>query len=539
MTSKWPIFTPFELSTSSKVQIVRPIKKMGGRKPSIVGTVRLFHRKLDIVKEHKQELEYQIHSGLEPKVVSVTHDEFKKTMSQLDELVDQLTQSDNVDAEDSLNDAACLTKLKVEVAKTVKKHKLSFRNTSMCPSSAASSRSNRITVPSAPESPGVVQSMQDTQQQQVNNLEDQQSTSNPITIHRQVQSAMGVLQENSNGAISSCVQKILQPSALEQTDSDNVASNQHQPLQPIEPIVNPTIVTQSSIGATCVFSKLSTASNIQLPVFSGTFSPAENTFAPPRPINNNGLFENVPDDRTPVPISFGNRFPTPSHSGPFQAYCPNSWSNLANGSFEPSNVTPRGPVCPSSQSFGNQNSNPYRQRIIHRSVKLPDIRIQKFDGDPLKWIEWSSMFSSTIHNNEDITDTGRMSYLQSLVIEPAKDCISGFLCNPNFYSSALQELNRRFGNPQNVVGALTKELEAFQRPAMNDHAALIAFASLLRKVVQTFASHGFSADLNVTYLLRIARDKLPNPIKLKWTEHVVDKDWTSPGLTELSDWMDR
>ena len=81
---------------------------MGGRKPSIVGTVILFHRKLNIVKKLKQELEYQIHSGLEPEVVSVTHDEFKRTMSQLEELVDQLTQSENVDAEDSLNDAACL-----------------------------------------------------------------------------------------------------------------------------------------------------------------------------------------------------------------------------------------------------------------------------------------------------------------------------------------------------------------------------------------------------------------------------------------------
>ena len=183
--------------------------------------------------------------------------------------------------------------------------------------------------------------MQDNRQRQVNNLEDQQSTSNPIIIHRQVQSAMGVLQENSNGAISSCVQNSLQPSALEQTDSDNVASNQHQPLQPIEPIVNPTIVTQSSIGATCAFPQLSTASNIQLPVFSGTLPPAKNTFLSARPINNTGLFENVTDHRTPVLDSFGNRFPTPSHSGPFQSYCPNSWSNLANGSFEPSNVTPR------------------------------------------------------------------------------------------------------------------------------------------------------------------------------------------------------
>ena len=178
-----------------EVQKVRPIKKMGGRKPSVVGTVRLFHRKLNIVEELKQELEYQILSGPEPEVVSVTHDEFNKKMSQLDELVDQLTQSENVDAEDSLNDAACLTKLKMEVAQAVKKHELSFRNNSTRPSSATSSRINRIPVPSAPESPRVVQSMRDTRQQQINNLADQQSTSNPITIHRQVQSAIGVLQK--------------------------------------------------------------------------------------------------------------------------------------------------------------------------------------------------------------------------------------------------------------------------------------------------------------------------------------------------------
>ena len=97
--------------------------------------------------------------------MSITHDEFKKTISQLDQLVDQLTQSENVDSEDSLSDAAYRTKLKVEVAQTVKKHELSFRNISTRPRSASSSRSNRIPVASAPQSPGIVQSMRDSRQQ--------------------------------------------------------------------------------------------------------------------------------------------------------------------------------------------------------------------------------------------------------------------------------------------------------------------------------------------------------------------------------------
>ena len=173
-------------------------------------------------------------------------------------------------------------------------------------------------------------------------------------------------------------------------------------------------------------------------------------------------------------------------------------------------------------------------RNNYRSVKLPDIRIQKFDGDPLKWNEWSCMFSSAIHQNRDITDNERMSYLQTLVVGPAREAISGYLCDLGFYHDALSELERRFGNPQHVVAALTKELELWQRPQASDHATLISYASFLSKLVQTFNAHGFYADLNSTYLVRIARDKLPWSLKMKWSEHLVDNGSPFPGLEDLS-----
>ena len=104
---------------------------------------------------------------------------------------------------------------------------------------------------------------------------------------------------------------------------------------------------------------------------------------------------------------------------------------------------------------------------------------------------------------------------------------------------ALNELNRRFGNPQNVVSALTQELEIWQRPQANDHRALISYAALLRKIVQTFLAHGFNADLSATYLLKLARDKLPNSLKMKWSEHTIDNNIQNPGIFEFSEWMDR
>ena len=173
------------------------------------------------------------------------------------------------------------------------------------------------------------------------------------------------------------------------------------------------------------------------------------------------------------------------------------------------------PPTLSLNSNTDQGQFNYRFKNPHPSVKLPDIRIQKYDCDPLKWNERSSMFTSTIHNNPDLTNAERMSYLQFFVIGPCKECISGFLCNPSFYDDVLNELRRRFGNPQNVISALTQELEAWQRPQANDHRALISYAAFLRKIVQKFLAHGFNADLSATYLLKLARNKLPNSLKMK------------------------
>ena len=142
---------------------------------------------------------------------------------------------------------------------------------------------------------------------------------------------------------------------------------------------------------------------------------------------------------------------------------------------------------PNQQTAHPQYSDSYHHqpffRNNYRSVKRPDIRIQKFDGDdPLKWKEWSCMFSSAIHQNRDITDNERMSYLQTLVVGPAREAISGYLCNPGFYRDALLELGRRFGNPQHVVAALTKELEQWQRPQASDHVTDISCTWFLRRL---------------------------------------------------------
>ena len=56
------------------------------------------------------------------------------------------------------------------------------------------------------------------------------------------------------------------------------------------------------------------------------------------------------------------------------------------------------------QNYQIHNQHQPFFRNNHRSVKLPDIRVNKFDEDLLNWNEWSSVFSSIIHNSRDTLD---------------------------------------------------------------------------------------------------------------------------------------
>ena len=176
-------------------------------------------------------------------------------------------------------------------------------------------------------------------------------------------------------------------------------------------------------------------------------------------------------------------------------------------------------IEPKANLIASQNT--YRH---HRSAGLQDIGIQKFDGNPLKWNERISIFKSAFHNRQDITNNEQMSYLQTLVIGLAKDC------NPFFYDSALEELDRRFES---------QKLESWLIHQPKDLTVLISYPAFLRKLVQAFFAHRFNADLKTSYLLIITRDKINFSLEKKWSDHLVDKNLAYPWLEYLSWWMDR
>ena len=75
--------------------------------------------------------------------------------------------------------------------------------------------------------------------------------------------------------------------------------------------------------------------------------------------------------------------------------------------------------------------------MIQNTLSLPKISIDSFTGDPLKWHQRFSFFKATIHNNSGLSDAQKMTYLQNSENHKARDFISGYSYNGDYYHEAI------------------------------------------------------------------------------------------------------
>ena len=89
------------------------------------------------------------------------------------------------------------------------------------------------------------------------------------------------------------------------------------------------------------------------------------------------------------------------------------------------------------------------------SIKLPPLKLQNFNGNPIHFYEWINNFNTLIQSNISITETHQITYLQKSASGKAKQLIHAYSCDPSYYQTALNELIRHFGDRTIVVNALT------------------------------------------------------------------------------------
>jgi hypothetical protein len=144
------------------------------------------------------------------------------------------------------------------------------------------------------------------------------------------------------------------------------------------------------------------------------------------------------------------------------------------------------------------------------------------------------MFRAIIHQ-ADMSSSEKMTHLQQNVVGKAKAAIAGFRYNGNLYHQALKRLEDSFGKPHVVVQSHLDRLVKLPPVAEGD----AAFSAAINNMVWTFQDLGYMDDLNAASNVRVAVEKLPPGMNLKWNEHLIYNAIPRPTLVALSDWLQR
>ena len=173
---------------------------------------------------------------------------------------------------------------------------------------------------------------------------------------------------------------------------------------------------------------------------------------------------------------------------------------------------------------------------ISRRDPLPEWKLESYDGNPLQWHEWFGQFRSAVDSAPLSADV-KLTYLKTLVTGKAKTAIANFAYCGSMYREALRTLERKFGQPQAVVGAYLEKLSNYPAVKMHSSDSIVSYALVITSLVSVFQSLSYETDLKSDSLLNLAVSKLPPNMKEGWSLHTVKRNLLRPTLLDFNTWL--
>ncbi len=93
-----------------------------------------------------------------------------------------------------------------------------------------------------------------------------------------------------------------------------------------------------------------------------------------------------------------------------------------------------------------------------RSVKPPKLQLKSFFGDHLSWHEFWDSFSTSIHNNTQLSIIDKFLYLKGLIRGDAEKVIAGFSLTEMHYKQAIHALQERFEDTADSMDDVPSEI---------------------------------------------------------------------------------
>lgn len=189
-------------------------------------------------------------------------------------------------------------------------------------------------------------------------------------------------------------------------------------------------------------------------------------------------------------------------------------------------------LLPKGQKEGSEGVS-----VCSQSLKLPKLDLPKFSGDVLKWQEFWECFQASV-DTSDMPDVSKFTYLRSLLLGEASQCIAGLPLTAANYVAACDLLKARFGKKEVIVFSHIQQLLSISPPASCDVHALRLLQDKLLIHVRSLEALDVTGEQYGVMLVPIILERLPSAIRLEWSRESgkeADLSWLLTFLdTEIS-----
>lgn len=184
----------------------------------------------------------------------------------------------------------------------------------------------------------------------------------------------------------------------------------------------------------------------------------------------------------------------------------------------------------SSRSAGGSHSSMER-------VRLPQIKLQTFDGNIDDWLSFRDLYTSLIHQKPDLPEVEKFHYLKGCLAGEAKALVDPLKITGDNYKIAWELLLKRFNNSKLLkrkqVQALVK-LPTLTRESVTDlHQLVDGFD----RAIQTLDQVIEPAEYKDLLLVELLSSRLDPVTRRGWEEHTSAKEQDT--LKDLQDFLQR
>ncbi|XP_062710550.1 uncharacterized protein LOC134288749 [Aedes albopictus] len=183
----------------------------------------------------------------------------------------------------------------------------------------------------------------------------------------------------------------------------------------------------------------------------------------------------------------------------------------------------RATPLPTATTFGIGQPGD-RSESSFSKVKLPEIRLPSFGGRIKEWVPFRDSFCSLIHENKQLNDMDRFSYLKSTLSGEALQEIEAVELSAANYSVAWKALESRYENKKLIVKAHLDALFAVEGMKRESYDGLSNLMSGFEKNLQMLQKIGEDTAAWSTILAYMVYSRLDPATLRQWETHHNSKD---------------